>query len=66
MLRWTVPPERREELMGPGAPFELREQPVLGTRHDVFVNRLPHLRALFDEGTRATPPGRTSCTRSGR
>ena len=51
MLRWTVPPERREELMGPGAPFELREQPVLGTRHDVFVNRLPHLRALFDEGT---------------
>jgi acyl-CoA synthetase (AMP-forming)/AMP-acid ligase II len=37
--------------MGPGAPFELAESVVLGTRHDVFVRRFPHLRALFDDGT---------------
>jgi len=54
-LRWEPPPActaaRRLELMGPGASFELAESVVLGTHHDVFVHRFPHLRALFDDGT---------------
>ena len=37
--------------MGPSASFELAESVVLGTRHEVFVHRFPHLRALFDDGT---------------
>jgi len=53
-LRWEPPPActpaRRNELMGPGGPFELTEADVLGARHDVFVQRFPHLRALFEDG----------------
>ena len=39
--------------MGPGGPFEVAEEQVLGARHDVFVRRFPHLRALFEDGTAA-------------
>ena len=53
-LRWEPPPActamRREALMGPGGPFELTEADVLGARHDVFAQRFPHLRALFEDG----------------
>ncbi len=54
-LRW-VPgpafgPERRQAMMGPGAPFEIVEQEAMGTRHEVFAQRYPHLRALFEDGT---------------
>ena len=38
-------------MMGPGAPFEIIEEEVLGTRHEVFARRYPHLRALFEHGT---------------
>lgn len=37
--------------MGTGAPFELTDEEVRGTRHEVFVRRYPHLRALFEDGT---------------
>jgi hypothetical protein len=38
-------------MMGPGAPFEIIEEEVMGTRHEVFARRYPHLRALFEDGT---------------
>jgi acyl-CoA synthetase (AMP-forming)/AMP-acid ligase II len=54
-LRWApgpaFTPERRHALMGPGAPFEIVEEEIMGTRHEVFTRRYPHLRALFEEGT---------------
>jgi acyl-CoA synthetase (AMP-forming)/AMP-acid ligase II len=50
VLRWTPPAERYRELLGPQAPFEMAEEKVLGVRHDVFVRRLPHLRALLEQG----------------
>ncbi len=53
-LRWSpgpaLTPERREELMGPGAPFEMAAGEVLGASHDIFLDRLPHLRALLLTG----------------
>ena len=53
-LRWTpgpaLTPERRDELMGPGGPFEITEADVLGTRHEIFARRLPNLRALLEQG----------------
>jgi acyl-CoA synthetase (AMP-forming)/AMP-acid ligase II len=53
-LRWSpgpaLTPERRDELMGRGGPFEITEADVLGTRHEIFVRRLPHLRALLEQG----------------
>ena len=36
--------------MGPGASFELVEQEVLGVLLPVFARRLPHLRALLEQG----------------
>jgi acyl-CoA synthetase (AMP-forming)/AMP-acid ligase II len=36
--------------MGPGRPFETVELDVLGCRHEVFAQRLPHLRALLQQG----------------
>jgi acyl-CoA synthetase (AMP-forming)/AMP-acid ligase II len=38
-------------MMGPGGPFEIVEEEVMGTRHEVFARRYPHLRALFEDGT---------------
>ena len=37
--------------MGSGAPFEVVEADVMGTRHEIFAQRYPHLRALFEDGT---------------
>ena len=54
-LRWSPPaactPELLDALTGSGAPFETVEAEVMGTRHEIFVRRHPHLRSLFDEGT---------------
>jgi acyl-CoA synthetase (AMP-forming)/AMP-acid ligase II len=50
ILRWTPPADRYGELLGPGAPFQIAEETVLGVRHEVFVRRLPHLRALLQQG----------------
>jgi acyl-CoA synthetase (AMP-forming)/AMP-acid ligase II len=54
-LHWdpgsTFTPERRLSMMGPGATFEIVEEVVMGTRHEVFARRYPHLRALFEDGT---------------
>jgi acyl-CoA synthetase (AMP-forming)/AMP-acid ligase II len=54
VLRWTpsgpLGPEQLGALLGPGAPFEVTEEEVLGVRHEVFARRLPHLRALLAEG----------------
>ena len=54
-LRWEPPstctPARRQALLGPGGPFEIASQEAFGTRHDVFVRRFAHLRALFEDGT---------------
>ncbi len=54
ILTWqpapTVPEERRRALMGPGAPFEMIDAEVLGTHQTVFARRLPHLRALLEQG----------------
>jgi acyl-CoA synthetase (AMP-forming)/AMP-acid ligase II len=53
-LRWVPPetltPERRAELLGPGAPFELVDEQVLGVSQHVFAQRLPHLRAFLESG----------------
>lgn len=54
ILRWS-PPEQfvRDQqiaLQGPGGPFEVVEEEVLGVQHEVFAHRLPHLRALLAEG----------------
>ncbi len=46
----SVAEDRRQELMGPGGPFEMVEQVVLGARQTVFARRLPHLRALLESG----------------
>ena len=52
-LRWSpgpaLPADRRLRLMGPGGPFELAEERVLGAPGEVFVRRLGHLRALLEE-----------------
>ena len=42
-------PENREAWMGPGAPFELVKEDVLGSTMDVFAKRPANLRqALLD------------------
>jgi acyl-CoA synthetase (AMP-forming)/AMP-acid ligase II len=52
-LRWVVgdllPPDVRDALIGPGAPFELVVEPVRGQPHVVFARRPPHLLALLDQ-----------------
>ncbi len=57
VLSWdpgaSVPEDRRRALMGPGAAFEMVPEVVLGTSQTVFARRLPHLRALLDEGVQA-------------
>jgi acyl-CoA synthetase (AMP-forming)/AMP-acid ligase II len=42
---------QRQELIGPGAPFEMVVEPVLGTDMTVFRHRAPNLRAHFDQVT---------------
>jgi acyl-CoA synthetase (AMP-forming)/AMP-acid ligase II len=58
-LEWTgadlLTPEQRASLLGPGAPFEIVEEAVLGHRLPVFARRPPHLRALFDGTADASP-----------
>ncbi len=66
-LRWTPPaactPERQRELMGPGAPFEIVEADVMGTRHEVFVRALPAPAQRSSTTARpATAIARTSST----
>ena len=61
MLSWDperVPADRRDALIGPGAPFELVEEDVLGVRLPVFAHRLPHVRAMLAHAaaTRADVP----------
>ncbi len=49
-LTWpdrTLPAEVRDGLTGPGAPFELATEDVLGVRMQVFVNRPRDLRAML-------------------
>ncbi len=45
-----VPEPARTALMGPGAPFELAEEEVLGTKIEVFPQRVHDLRALLVSG----------------
>ncbi|SEO85145.1 class I adenylate-forming enzyme family protein [Trujillonella endophytica] len=71
-LHWegaaALPPAAREALLGPGAPFELGVEDVLGRPHTVFVRRPRTLRALLEDKTPAqldlpflvsVPTGRT-------
>ncbi|HXA57695.1 MAG TPA: class I adenylate-forming enzyme family protein [Streptosporangiaceae bacterium] len=43
-----MPPDVREVLLGPGAPFELVTEPVLGHDHIVFAQRPRTLRQMLD------------------
>jgi acyl-CoA synthetase (AMP-forming)/AMP-acid ligase II len=46
VLRWhpaALPPSLQTGLLGPGAPFEVRDEPVLGVPVPVFVQRPPHI-----------------------
>jgi acyl-CoA synthetase (AMP-forming)/AMP-acid ligase II len=58
-LSWSaataVPPEVRESLLGPGAPFELATENVLGADLTVFARRPRTLRQLLDTTVAATP-----------
>src|SRR5262245_54045956 len=51
MLRWPdgdlLPPPARDQLMGPGAPFELTREQVRGVEMTVFARRPPHLPAVL-------------------
>jgi acyl-CoA synthetase (AMP-forming)/AMP-acid ligase II len=57
-LRWQgaapLPPEARATLIGPGAPFELVTEPVLGRDHVVFARRPRSLRAMLNAQAAAT------------
>jgi acyl-CoA synthetase (AMP-forming)/AMP-acid ligase II len=50
-LHWPdpdrMPEQARAALLGPGGPFEMREEDVLGARLEVFVRRAPSLRDLL-------------------
>ncbi|WP_051684129.1 class I adenylate-forming enzyme family protein [Blastococcus sp. URHD0036] len=71
-LRWegaaALSPEVRQTLLGPGAPFELATEEVLGVPHTVFARRPRTLRALLEDKTpgqlelpflHSVPTGRT-------
>ncbi len=53
-LRWPdgdrLPDPTRQALIGPGAPFELRDDDVLGVTMPTFARRPPHLRQLLASG----------------
>ena len=56
-LVWTgaevLGPEARAAVLGPGAPFEIITENVLGAPAEVFAKRPPHLRAVLENaGTR--------------
>lgn len=40
--------QAEQQLLGPGGPFELRRERVLGEEVSVFAERAPHLRALLE------------------
>ena len=58
-LRWEgaglLPPATKEALTGPGAPFELVTEPVLGHEHVVFARRPRSLRRMLDTQAAVTP-----------
>jgi acyl-CoA synthetase (AMP-forming)/AMP-acid ligase II len=58
-LRWqgaaVLPDAVREALLGPGAPFELVTEPVLGHDHVVFARRPRTLRQMLDAQAAAVP-----------
>ncbi|HEY1701792.1 MAG TPA: class I adenylate-forming enzyme family protein [Trebonia sp.] len=58
-LRWrgadALPAAAREALTGPGAPFEIVTEAVLGHDHAVFARRPRALRQLLDSQAAATP-----------
>jgi acyl-CoA synthetase (AMP-forming)/AMP-acid ligase II len=57
-LAWTadsVPAELRDRLIGPGAPFELVTEDVLGAPHQVFARRPRSLRQLLDTSAAESP-----------
>jgi acyl-CoA synthetase (AMP-forming)/AMP-acid ligase II len=58
-LRWqgaaVLPDAVRSALLGPGAPFELVTEPVLGFDHVVFARRPRTLREMLDAQAAAVP-----------
>jgi len=58
-LRWqgaaVLPGAVRDALLGPGAPFELVTEPVLGHDHVVFARRPRTLRQMLDAQAAAVP-----------
>ncbi len=58
-LSWSGPggltPEQLAPVMGPGAPFEMRRELVLGTEMDVFANRRRSLLDTFADAVRQWP-----------
>ena len=58
-LRWpgaaALPDAVRDALLGPGAPFELVTEPVLGHDHVVFARRPRTLRQMLDAQAAAVP-----------
>jgi acyl-CoA synthetase (AMP-forming)/AMP-acid ligase II len=58
-LRWqgatALPEAVRQALTGPGAPFELVSEPILGHDHQVFAQRPRTLRQMLDGQAAATP-----------
>jgi len=58
-LRWpgaaALPGAVRDALLGPGAPFELVTEPVLGHDHVVFARRPRTLRQMLDAQAAAVP-----------
>ena len=58
-LRWPglpeLPPQAQAALTGPGAPFEIVTEPVLGHDHQVFARRPRTLRQLLDGQAASTP-----------
>jgi acyl-CoA synthetase (AMP-forming)/AMP-acid ligase II len=58
-LRWPgaalLPPAVRAALAGPGAPYELVTEPVLGHDHVVFARRPHTLREMLDDQAAASP-----------
>jgi len=58
-LRWPglplLPPQAQAALAGPGAPFEIVTEPVLGHDHPVFARRPRTLRQMLDGQAASTP-----------
>ncbi len=52
--RWE-PPASAAPLVGPGGPFELVTEDVLGAAVTVFARRPPHLRAVLEAAVERTP-----------